>query len=652
MTRRTAKPRAAGESSVSSRDGRSPDSLPRAGRARNARSPRTCMNACVQNVHAMRPEVRAEYERAPRPRLDGDAAFRVRLERFFTELRDPLVALYGARRALPGAVARAARRDRRGRRGAGARAARASTTSARSRPTGCSASRRSATSPTSTASPGRSPASASGCRYLRELGVTYLHLMPLLRARPEPNDGGYAVADYGAVEPRAGDDGRPARARRPSCAPPGWRCASTSCSTTPRASTRGRRPRSRATRPMPRLLPDVPRPHASRTPTSARCPRSSPTSRPATSPGSTELGRWVWTTFNAVPVGPRLHEPEVFVRDGRGDARPRRPPASTCCASTRCRSCGSGSARTARTSPRSTSCCRRFRAVVRIAAPAVAFKAEAIVSPRDLVAYLGAGRHEGKECDLAYHNVAHGPAAGARWPRAASALMTQHAAGDAARAAPARAGSTYVRCHDDIGWAITEEDAARGRRGRARCTAASSPTSTPATSRARSPAARASSPTRSRARRARAARPRRSPGSRRRSSGRRGRGRARDPPRSSCCYAIAFAHGGLPLDLHGRRARPAQRPGWADDPAHARRQPLDAPPVRWTGRQPSAATIRRRVEGRLWAGLRRLVEARRGDAARSTPQGAREPVLDRATSTSSGSGGRAATSRRSRRARG
>ena len=46
-----------------------------------------------------------------------------------------------------------------------------------------------------------------------------------------------------------------------------------------------------------------------------------------------------------------------------------------------------------------------FRALLRIAAPAVAFKAEAIVSPRDLVAYLGAGRHEGKECDLAYHNV-------------------------------------------------------------------------------------------------------------------------------------------------------------------------------------------------------------------------------------------------------
>ena len=59
-----------------------------------------------------------------------------------------------------------------------------------------------------------------------------------------------------------------------------------------------------------------------------------------------------------------------------------------------------------------------FRALMRIAAPAVAFKAEAIVSPRDLVGYLGAGRHEGKECDLAYHNVLM-VLGGARWPRGA-----------------------------------------------------------------------------------------------------------------------------------------------------------------------------------------------------------------------------------------
>ena len=45
-----------------------------------------------------------------------------------------------------------------------------------------------------------------------------------------------------------------------------------------------------------------------------------------------------------------------------------------------------------------------LRTVARIAAPAVLFKAEAIVGPADLPAYLGTGEHAGKVSDLAYHN--------------------------------------------------------------------------------------------------------------------------------------------------------------------------------------------------------------------------------------------------------
>ena len=40
--------------------------------------------------------------------------------------------------------------------------------------------------------------------YLKELGVTYLHLMPLLRPREGESDGGYAVADYRNVRPDLG----------------------------------------------------------------------------------------------------------------------------------------------------------------------------------------------------------------------------------------------------------------------------------------------------------------------------------------------------------------------------------------------------------------------------------------------------------------
>src|SRR6478735_7519836 len=41
--------------------------------------------------------------------------------------------------------------------------------------------------------------------YLRDLGVTYLHLMPLLQPREGDNDGGYAVQDYRTVRADLGD---------------------------------------------------------------------------------------------------------------------------------------------------------------------------------------------------------------------------------------------------------------------------------------------------------------------------------------------------------------------------------------------------------------------------------------------------------------
>ena len=40
--------------------------------------------------------------------------------------------------------------------------------------------------------------------YLAELGITYVHFMPLLKSREGNNDGGYAVSDYLAVEDRLG----------------------------------------------------------------------------------------------------------------------------------------------------------------------------------------------------------------------------------------------------------------------------------------------------------------------------------------------------------------------------------------------------------------------------------------------------------------
>ena len=53
--------------------------------------------------------------------------------------------------------------------------------------------------------------------YLAELGVTYLHLMPLLQAREGDNDGGYAVAGLRRGRAAARDHGRPGVAGRRRC---------------------------------------------------------------------------------------------------------------------------------------------------------------------------------------------------------------------------------------------------------------------------------------------------------------------------------------------------------------------------------------------------------------------------------------------------
>lgn len=41
-------------------------------------------------------------------------------------------------------------------------------------------------------------------RYFQDVGLTYLHLMPLFAVRPGNNDGGYAISNYRSVDPRLG----------------------------------------------------------------------------------------------------------------------------------------------------------------------------------------------------------------------------------------------------------------------------------------------------------------------------------------------------------------------------------------------------------------------------------------------------------------
>jgi amylosucrase len=556
----------------------------------------------VQNLHVMRPEVRADYERA-RERAQGDEAFAVRLERFFTELRDPLHEIYGEHprfaseweRLLDAIATTAAARDPELRRLDHEREI-----------TPDWLHREQALGYVTYVD--RFAHTLQGVRerlpYLRELGVSYLHLMPLLRARPAPNDGGYAVVDYGAVEPALGTMSDLAELAHDLHAAGMSLCVDVVLNHTAREHAWAQAALEGDEEMLARYLtfPDRVRPDAYE--------RTLPEIFPDTAPGSftwvPDLGRWVWTTFNAYQWDLDYTNPAVFramaevmlglAAAGIDVLRLDAVPFLWKREGTDCQN-----------QPEVHALLQAFRAVLRIAAPAVAFKAEAIVSPRDLIGYLGTGRHEGKECDLAYHNVL----MVLLWSSLASkrAVLLTHALNAMPPVPPGGGWVTYVRCHDDIGWAITDEDAGAAgedahlhRRFLVDWYAGEFPGSEARGARfqpdPRTGEARTSGTTASLA----------------------GLEAAldRDDPveielairRILVIHAIAFAHGGLPLIYMGDELGLRNDPAWADDPAHATdNRWMHRPAMDW-----EAAERRTRpgtVEQRIFGGLAALAEARR-----------------------------------------
>ena len=199
------------------------------------------------------------------------------------------------------------------------------------------------------------------------------------------------------------------------------------------------------------------------------------------------------------------------------------------------------------------------------------------------------------------------PRATSGWPRTLSGMPPKP---------PTATWLTYLRCHDDIGWAIMDEDAhALGFTGLA--TAASSPSGMPVTSPA--PPPRPGLPVQPRDRRpsherhgglARRARGGPQPGGR---PGRRG-----PAPR----HALVIGWGGIgPVER--RRARPAQRPGVGGRAGPRGRQPwAHRPPPDWA--RAAARPARPRDRGRARLRRRRRARARPGVGA-APPRGGRDP---------------------------
>ena len=80
------------------------------------------------------------------------------------------------------------------------------------------------------------------------------------------------------------------------------------------------------------------------------------------------------------------------------------------------------------------------------------------MAPDDVVPYFGTGRMAGKECEIAYHNslMVH------LWSMLAEqkVVLSTHSLQQLPVMPESAGWVTYVRCHDDIGWAIMDEYAA------------------------------------------------------------------------------------------------------------------------------------------------------------------------------------------------
>ena len=297
---------------------------------------------------------------------------------------------------------------------------------------------------------------ADKIEYLNELGVTYLHLMPLLQPRPTANDGGYAVMDYRQVDPRLGSMNDLANLASQLRHNNISLCIDFVCNHTAKEHEWALKARARDPdyQNYYLMFPDRTQPDAYE----QTLREIFPDFKAGNFTYYEDFDRWVWTTFNEYQWDLNYQNPAVFTEmleimlylanQGVEILRLDAVAFMWKRLGTDCEN-----------QPEAHLLLQAFRALSRLAAPGLLLKAEAIVSPPQLIPYLGRGVAANKECHIAYHNVL----MVVLWSCLAErkVVLATKALQNMPPIPSGTSWVTYVRCHDDIGWAITEEDAAQ-----------------------------------------------------------------------------------------------------------------------------------------------------------------------------------------------
>lgn len=285
--------------------------------------------------------------------------------------------------------------------------------------------------------------------YFNELGLTYLHLMPLFAAPEGNNDGGYAVSSYREVNPRIGTTEELAALARELDSAGISLVLDFVFNHTSDEHEWARR--AQAGDPDYQefyfLFPDRTMPDAYERTLREIFPtvrRGSFTWRP-------DMQRWVWTTFNSFQWDLNYANPAVFramaaemlflANLGVAVLRLDAVPFIWKRLGTNCEN-----------QPEAHRIIQAFNAIARVAAPALLFKSEAIVHPDDVLSYISP-----HECQLSYNPLL----MALLWESLATreVKLLAHSLSHRFRLPAGCAWINYLRSHDDIGWTFDDNDA-------------------------------------------------------------------------------------------------------------------------------------------------------------------------------------------------
>jgi amylosucrase/maltose alpha-D-glucosyltransferase/alpha-amylase len=284
--------------------------------------------------------------------------------------------------------------------------------------------------------------------YIKELGITYLHLMPLFRSPQGDDDGGYAISSYREVDPALGtmeelqELANELRQQGISLVldfvfnhtsdEHDWAKMALAGNAEYQAFYRMFSNREEPDQYELALRPIFPDAH----------------------PGSftyrTSIRKWVWTTFNNFQWDLNYENPAVFdamagemlflanagVEIVRMDAVPFlwKEKGTNC-----------------ENLPKAHLLIQAFNTIARIAAPALVFKSEAIVAPDEIKRYVS-----DQECHLSYNP----PLMVQLWNSVATrdSRLLSHALPRRFELPKGCSWVNYIRCHDDIGWGFDDRE--------------------------------------------------------------------------------------------------------------------------------------------------------------------------------------------------